>query len=64
MVDPVYIPTLKIKSTHPPSQGDFVVINEVDFDPEKGHVLYEDAGAAVEHPAKASKKSTKASAEQ
>lgn len=32
---------IKIKSTHPPSQGEFVLIYKDDFDPEKGHVLYE-----------------------
>lgn len=31
--------TIKIKSTHPESQGAFVVINEADFDAEK-HELY------------------------
>ena len=33
--------TIKIKSTHPESQGDFVVINADDFD-EKKHVKYEE----------------------
>jgi len=32
---------IKIKSTHPASQGDFVLIYKDEFDPEKGHVLYE-----------------------
>ena len=32
--------TLRIKSTHPESQGEFVEINAEDFDPGKGHVLY------------------------
>lgn len=35
------IPTVNIKSTHFESQGAFVVINATDFDPAKGHVLYE-----------------------
>ncbi len=30
---------IKIKSTHPESQGDFVLIEEEDFDAEKGHEL-------------------------
>jgi hypothetical protein len=34
--------TTKIKSTHPESQGDFVEIEEADFDP-KIHELYEPA---------------------
>jgi hypothetical protein len=32
---------IRIKSTHPPSQGDFVEIEEEDFDKAKGHQLYE-----------------------
>ncbi len=31
---------MKIKSTHPESQGDFVIIDDEDFDPEK-HEKYE-----------------------
>ena len=31
---------IKIKSTHPPSQGDYVLIYKDEFDPEKGHALY------------------------
>ena len=31
--------TIKIKSTHPESQGPFVVINEADYDP-RVHELY------------------------
>lgn len=27
------IPTCKVKATHPTSQGDYVLINEADFDP-------------------------------
>lgn len=34
-------PTVLINSTHKPSQGDWVMINACDFDPAKGHVLYE-----------------------
>lgn len=37
-------PTVKIKSTDPATQGDFVVINESDFD-EKKHVKYEEPKA-------------------
>lgn len=33
---------IKIKSTHPESQGEFVLIEEADFDPEKGHELLEE----------------------
>ena len=36
---------IKIKSTHPPSQGDFVLLEEEDFDPAKGHELYEEPEA-------------------
>jgi len=32
---------IKIKSTHPESQGDHVIIEEEDFDPAKGHELFE-----------------------
>jgi hypothetical protein len=46
-------PTVKIKSTHPESQGAYVDINESDFDPEKGHELYVEpaAEAAAVEPA-------------
>lgn len=42
------IKTLKIKSSHP-SQGDFVVINEEDFDASK-HVKYGESGKQSEAP--------------
>jgi hypothetical protein len=45
------IPTIKIKSTHPPTQGDFVEINESDFDPAK-HERYEAPPAAPVDPVK------------
>jgi len=32
---------VRIKSTHPESQGEFVEINASDFDPKMGHELYE-----------------------
>ena len=32
-------PTVKVKSTHPESQGLFVEINASDFDPEKHELL-------------------------
>jgi hypothetical protein len=51
MTELVHIPTVKIKSTHQPSQGDFVVINAADFDEAKGHVLY----SIDEKPKKAKK---------
>lgn len=41
--------TIKIKSTHPPSQGDFVEIEEVDFDPMR-HELYDPAAKKDESP--------------
>lgn len=34
--------TIRIKSTHPASQGDFVEINKTDFDPEK-HQLFDES---------------------
>lgn len=34
--------TIRIKSTHPASQGDFVEINETDYDPSK-HELFDKA---------------------
>ncbi len=33
---------IKIKSTHPASQGPFVLIYKDEFDPEKGHELYDE----------------------
>ena len=39
--------TLRIKSTHKESQCEFVVINVADFDPAKGHELYEEAPVVV-----------------
>jgi hypothetical protein len=36
--------TIKIKSTHPESQGPFVIINESDFDADK-HALYVEGDA-------------------
>lgn len=38
------VPTVRIKSTHPKSQGDFVEINEKDFDPKK-HEMFDEADA-------------------
>jgi len=35
----MHCPVVRIKSTHPESQGAFVEVNESDFDPEK-HELY------------------------
>lgn len=35
---------IKIKSTHPESQGDFVLIEEEDFDAER-HEIYDPEGA-------------------
>lgn len=43
------IKVVRIKSTHPPSQGDFVEINESDFDAAV-HELYEDAPAVSVEP--------------
>ena len=37
---------VKIKSTHPETQGDFVLINEEDFNPEKHKLLSEPAEPA------------------
>lgn len=39
-------PTVKIKSTHPESQGPFVEINESDFDAKK-HQRYEEPKKAA-----------------
>ena len=55
VIEIVNIPTLKIKSTHQASQGDFVVINASDFDATKGHVLYEISNVVDEKPKKAKK---------
>lgn len=35
------MPTIKVKSTHPATQGDFVVIDKGDFNPDV-HELYDD----------------------
>lgn len=35
------MPTIKVKSTHPATQGTFVVIDKVDFNPDV-HELYDD----------------------
>lgn len=32
--------TVRVKATHPPSQGEWVVMNESDFDPAR-HELYD-----------------------
>lgn len=37
--------TIRIKSTHPASQGDFVEINETDYDPSK-HELFDETPAS------------------
>jgi len=50
--------TVKIKSTHPESQGEYVSINVGDFDLEKGHELYDPAPA--EKPAEPAPKKGKA----
>lgn len=42
--------TIKIKSSHPASQGAFVEINEGDFDEAKGHERYIDAPPASVPP--------------
>jgi hypothetical protein len=49
--------TVKIQSSHPESQGDFVEINEEDFDKEK-HELY-----VEKKPAKAAAQETGAEGE-
>ena len=36
--------TLRVRATHPPSQGEYVLIDAEDYDPAV-HVLYEDAPA-------------------
>ncbi len=41
--------TIKIKSTHPESQGDFVEINETDFDPAV-HEKFDASGGPVDIP--------------
>lgn len=40
------VKTVKIKSSHPESQGDYVEINETDFDPQTMQ-LYEQAADVV-----------------
>lgn len=44
------IETVKIKSSHPKSQGDFVEINKSDFDPKK-HTLFDAKDAPAPAPA-------------
>lgn len=43
------IEVVKIKSSHPPTQGPFILLNKSDFDPAKGHELYTE-GAPVPPP--------------
>jgi len=43
----VKCPVVKIKSTHPETQGAFVEINETDFDAEKHELYVEPAAKAV-----------------
>lgn len=50
---------LRIKSTHPESQGPFVIINKADFD-EKIHEIYEEEESKVLDLEKASAKELKA----
>lgn len=52
-MNPNQCKTIRIKSTHPKSQGDFVEINESDFD-KKIHELYEEVSEPVK-PKKAAK---------
>lgn len=44
-------PTIKIKSSDPKTQGDFVEINESDFDPKK-HELFVEGSAPAPKPVK------------
>lgn len=44
--------TIRIKSSHPASQGPFVLIEEADFDPDK-HSLFDVPAPAPEPPAPA-----------
>jgi hypothetical protein len=37
---------IQIKSTHPETQGDFVLNEETDFDAARGHELFEPAAEA------------------
>ena len=48
--------TLKIKSTHPESQGAFVVINEEDFDPEIHELFEDDDEDAADPPSRNTKR--------
>lgn len=50
------VPVIRIMPSHP-SQGDFVEINETDFDPAK-HERYEPAPAASSEPPPAKSKLT------
>lgn len=44
------VKTIRIKSTHPPTQGDFVEINESDFDPAL-HQLFDVAAEPIDEKA-------------
>jgi len=46
--------TVKIKSSHAASQGDFIEINETDFDKSK-HELFEEGDAPAPKPVKPAK---------
>ena len=48
---------MKIKSTHPPSQGEFVVINDEDFDPAR-HEPYDEPVAVMPKPRKSKTEAT------
>lgn len=43
------VEVVRVVAAHPPSQGDFVVINAADFDPSV-HVHYVDASAQAHEP--------------
>lgn len=45
-------PTVKIKSSHPKSQGDFVEINKSDFDPKKHELFVEGDAPRAPKPVK------------
>jgi pyruvate/2-oxoglutarate dehydrogenase complex dihydrolipoamide acyltransferase (E2) component len=48
------IPTVKIKSSDPKTQGDFIEINQSDYDSKK-HELYEESDVPAPKPVKAAK---------
>lgn len=48
--------TLKIKSTHPESQGDFIIINAEDFDAETMQIYSEDEQPEVVEKSSRSRK--------